>query len=139
MVATSLFDPHLDQLLVDMRNNAAYTNIARGKETGKIIRTLKKGEAVGMLIDQGTKAEGVFVDFFGHPAHTPSGPAVLARGLDLPIIPIFAYLKENLTYQVKCHPPLDLVKSANKTEDIRVNTQKCSDAYEDIIRRFPEQ
>jgi KDO2-lipid IV(A) lauroyltransferase len=139
VVGTSLFDPRLDRILVETRNRAGYTNITRGKGTREIIRTLKKGEAVGMLIDQDTKADGVFVDFFGRPAYTPTGPVVLARRLNLPIIPIFAYLKDDFTYQVECLPPLDLVKTENEDSDIRINTQKCSDAYEAMIRRFPEQ
>ena len=139
VVGTSLFDPRLDRILVETRNRAGYTNIARGKGTREIIRTLKKGEAVGMLIDQDTKADGVFVDFFGRPAYTPSGPAVLARRLNLPIIPIFAYLKEDFTYQVECLPPLNLIRTDNEAEDIRKNTQKCSDAYEAMIRSHPEQ
>lgn len=138
-VGTSLFDPRLDSILVETRNNAGYTNIARGKGTREIIRTLKKGEAVGMLIDQDTKAEGVFVNFFGRPAHTPSGPAVLARRLGLPIVPIFAYLKDDFTYQVECGPPIELVKSDDEAADIVANIQKCSDTYEAMIRRFPEQ
>jgi KDO2-lipid IV(A) lauroyltransferase len=139
VVGTSLFDPRLDKILVETRNSAGYTNIARGKGTREIIRTLKKGEAVGMLIDQDTKTDGVFVDFFGRPAYTPTGPTVLARRLNLPIIPIFAYLKEDFTYQVECLPPLELVRTDNEEQDIQVNTQKCSDAYEAMIRRFPEQ
>lgn len=139
VVGTTLFDPRLDQILVETRNNAGYTNIARGKGTRDIIRTLKKGEAVGMLIDQDTKADGVFVNFFGRPAHTPTGPVVLARRLGLPIIPIFCYLKDDFTYQIDCLPPLELVKTDNEAYDILVNTQKCSDAYETMIRRFPEQ
>lgn len=139
VVGTTLFDPRLDRILVETRNQAGYTNIARGKGTREIIRTLKKGEAVGMLIDQDTKADGVFVNFFGRPTYTPTGPAVLARRLDLPIIPIFAYLKDDFTYQIECLPPLELTKSDNEADDIRVNTQKCSDTYEAMIRRFPEQ
>lgn len=139
VVGTTLFDPRLDQILVEARDNAGYTNIARGKGTRDILRTLKKGDAVGMLIDQDTKADGVFVNFFGRPAHTPSGPAVLARRLDVPIIPIFMYLKDDLTYHIECLPALELVKSDNEAYDIQTNTQKCSDAYEAMIRRFPEQ
>lgn len=139
VVGTTLFDPRLDKILVETRNSAGYTNIARGKGTREIIRTVKKGEAVGMLIDQDTKAQGVFVDFFGKAAHTPSGPAVLARRLDVPIIPIFMYLKDDLTYGLECMPPLDLVKSDDEERDIIANTQKISDAYETMIRRFPEQ
>jgi KDO2-lipid IV(A) lauroyltransferase len=139
VVGTSLFDPRLDRILVATRDQAGYTNIARGKGTREIIRALKKGGVVGMLTDQDTKAEGVFVNFFGRPAHTPTGPAVLARRLDLPIIPIFIYLQDDLTYRIECLPPLELVKSDDEAYDIQANTQKCSDTYEAMIRRFPEQ
>ena len=139
VVGTTLFDPRLDRILVETRNSAGYTNIARGKGTREIIRTIKKGEAVGMLIDQDTKAQSVFVDFFGKPAHTPSGPAVLARRLDVPIIPIFMYLKDDLSYGLECQPPLDLIKTDDEESDIIANIQKISDAYEAMIRRFPEQ
>jgi len=139
VVGTSLFDPRLDQILVETRTNFGVTNITRGKGTREIMRAFKKGEAVGMLIDQDTKVDGVFVNFFGRQAHTPTGPVVLARRLDLPIIPIFCYLKDDLSYQIECQPPLALVHSDNEEYDILVNTQRCSAAYEAIIRRFPEQ
>ncbi len=138
-VATGLFDPRLDKILNETRNSAGYSNIARGKGTREIIRTIKKGEVVGMLIDQDTKAQGVFVDFFGKPAHTPYGPAILARRLEVPIIPIFIYLKDDLTYGIECQPPLDFVKTDDEKNDITANTQKISDAYEAMIRRYPEQ
>jgi len=139
VVGTTLFDPRLDRILVETRESSGVTNIARGKGTREILRVLKRGEAVGMLIDQDTKVDGVFVDFFGRPAHTPTGPVVLARRLGLPIIPIFCYLKDDFTYQIECLPPLELVKSGDEAYDIRTNTQRCSAAYEAMIRRFPEQ
>ncbi len=138
-IGTALFDPRLDQILVEIRKCSGNTPISRGKSTREIIRTLKKGEAVGMLIDQDTKSQGVFVNFFGKPAHTPTGPAVLAHRLNVPIIPAFMYLKEDFSYHLECQPPLDLVRTNDEASDIIVNTQKISDAYEAMIRRYPEQ
>lgn len=139
VVGTTLFDPRLDEILVETRNSAGNINLARGKGTREIIRTLKDGEAVGMLIDQDTQVKSTFVNFFGRPAHTPTGPALLARRLGVPIIPIFMYRKDDLNYQLECLPPLELVKSDDEEGDIRANTQLISDAYEAMIRRFPEQ
>ena len=139
VIGTALFDPRLDQILVEIRKSSGNSAITRGENTREIIRTLRKGEAVGMLIDQDTKSQGVFVNFFGKPAHTPSGLAVLARRLNVPIVPAFMYLKDDLSYHLECLPPLDLVKTAKEESDIVVNTQKISDAYEAMIRRYPEQ
>ena len=138
-IGTPLFNPELDRLLVDIRNSSGIINIARGKATREIIRSLKKGEAVGMLIDQDTKVPGVFVNFFDRPTFTPVGAAQLAKKLEVDIIPIFMYLKDDLTYHVECGPPLDLQRTDNEEEDLFNNTQKCSDACERIIKRFPEQ
>ena len=92
-----------------------------------------------MLIDQDTDAKSVLVDFFGRPAHTPTGPAVLARRLDVPILPIFMYMKDDHSYHLECQAPLDLAKSGDEDSDIKKNTQKISDTYETMIRRFPDQ
>jgi KDO2-lipid IV(A) lauroyltransferase len=138
-VGTALFDPRLDKLLIEIRTSAGNTAITRGKATRDIIRALKKGEAVGILIDQDTKSEGVFVNFFGRPAHTPSGPAILARRLDVPIIPVFMYLNSEMHYELECLPPLPQVRTTDEAADITTNTQKISDVYEAMIRRFPEQ
>ena len=139
VVGTALFDPRLDKILVETRNKAGYTNIARGKGTREILRTLKEGKAVGMLIDQDTNVPGVFVTFFGMPTHTPTGPVVLARKLKLPIIPIFMHMKSDFTYHITCYPPVEQIRTDDEMHDIQVNTQRCSDIYEKVIRLHPEQ
>lgn len=139
VVGTPMENPGLDRIVVEMRNQAGYTNIARGAGTREIIRSLRQGCAIGMLIDQDTRVQGCFVQFFGHAAHTPTGPVLLAKKFGIPIIPIFMHLQADLSYHIECEPPLDLVESGDDERDTRVNTQKCSDAYERVIRRFPEQ
>lgn len=139
VVGSSMFDPRLDKIVVGTRNQAGYTNIARGKGTREIIRALKKGYALGMLIDQDTRVQGTFADFFGHPAHTPTGPAVLARKFDVPIVPVFMRLRRDLTYHLVCLPPLPLQHTDDEQHDIQVTTQQCNDVYERMIRRYPEQ
>ena len=139
VVGTTLENPGIDKIVVEMRNQAGYTNIARGAGTREILRSLRQGCAIGMLIDQDTKVQGAFVQFFGQLAHTPTGPVILARKFEIPIIPIFMHLKDDLSYQIECEPPLDLEYTQDDAHDLIVNTQKCSDAYERVIRRFPAQ
>ncbi|MBA3016429.1 MAG: lysophospholipid acyltransferase family protein [Proteobacteria bacterium] len=139
VVGTTLENEGLNKIVVNMRNASGYTNIARGAGTREIIRSLHQGCAIGLLIDQDTSVPGVFVQFFGKPAHTPTGPAILARKLGIPIIPIFMHLKDDLTYHIECEPPLKLISTDDAKHDLLVNTQLCSDTYEQVIRRFPEQ
>jgi len=139
VVGKPLFSRHMDKLLVNIRNRAGYTNIARGKATREIIRSINNGEALGMLIDQDTRVPGVFVNFFGTPCHTPVGAVQLAQKFGVDIIPSFMYMKDDLTYQIECQEAITLDDTGNEEEDLFNNTQKCSDAYEQMIRRFPEQ
>ena len=44
----------------------------------QLLRALRKGELLGMLIDQDTRVQYVFVPFFGQPAATPRAAADLA-------------------------------------------------------------
>ncbi len=132
-------DPRLDRLIAGTRDDAGYFNIARGSSTRDIIRAIRDGYFVGMLIDQDTKVDGVFVKFFSQWAHTAVGPVVLARKYGLKIIPVFMRLNSHFTYHIEVQEPLRLEFTGNKEHDLIVNTQKCSDAYEGIIRQYPEQ
>jgi KDO2-lipid IV(A) lauroyltransferase len=50
---------------------------------------LRRGRIVALLIDQDTRGAGVFVPFFGRPARTPPGPAVLALRAKAPVLTVF--------------------------------------------------
>ncbi|MBU0731187.1 MAG: lysophospholipid acyltransferase family protein [Proteobacteria bacterium] len=139
VVGTSLYDPRLDKIIVETRKLAGNNFIARGKDTREIIRWLKKGKLIGMLIDQDTKVRGVFVDFFGKPTYTPTGAAELARKFKLPIVPIFMRMNDDFTYHIECGKALHQNYSDDPEQDIIDITQKCSDTYEEIIRRHPTQ
>jgi KDO2-lipid IV(A) lauroyltransferase len=59
VIGRPAYDPRLDEMLVDIRNKTGYTNIPRGKGTKEIVRSLKLGYALGLLVDQDTKVKGV--------------------------------------------------------------------------------
>ncbi len=139
VVGAALSNPRLNKLMVDTRNAAGYINIERGNATRGIIKAVKDGFPVALLIDQDTRAKGVFVDFFGIKAHTPIGAAVLAGKLDVPLIPMAMHLKKDLTYEMESFEPICYIDTGDKQKDIIAFTQKCSDVCEQMIRRHPEQ
>lgn len=51
-----------------------------------MIRCFKQGRPLGILIDQDTQVQGVFVPFFGRPAYTPRGAADLALRFEAPVL-----------------------------------------------------
>ncbi len=139
VVGKPLTNPRLNKLILETRNQAGYINIARGTETREIIKTLKRGCPLGILMDQDTRVKGVWVDFFGKKANTPVGPILLARRFNIPIIPVFMHLEHDLTYHVECFEPITASDTGDPDRDLVADVQKCSDIYEKIIRKYPEQ
>jgi len=139
VVGRSAYDPRLDRMIVAGRAQAGYRNIARGKGTREIVRTLKENQCLGLLIDQDTKVEGVFVDFFHRPAHTAIGPAVLAKKYGAAIVPTFIYLLTDDTYHIEFQPALRLEFSNDHDQNWTPLIQQCSDTIENMVRRYPEQ
>lgn len=137
VIAKRSYDPRLDAIIVGYRNKAGYSNTARGNALQAIVNGLKEGCVYGMLFDLDTKVKGAFVDFFGKPAHTAVIPAMLAVQCDAPIVPVFIRLNDDYTYTIECQAPLSLQRTDEPKVDALVNTQRCSDVYESMIRRYP--
>lgn len=139
VIAKRSYDPRLDALIVGYRNEAGYSNTARGNALKVIVDGLREGCVYGMLFDLDTKVKGVFVNFFGKPAHTAVIPSMLAVQYDVPVVPVFIRLNADYSYTIECQEPLSLQQSDDPRSDALVNTQRCSDVYETMIRRYPAQ
>jgi KDO2-lipid IV(A) lauroyltransferase len=95
---------------------------------------------VGLLIDQDIRdIPAVFVDFFGHPARTPSGAAVLALRLGCPVVPTFSHRRADGSHIVEVSPPLPSPTEGPTEERIAQLTAAATAAIEHEIRCHPEQ
>jgi len=139
IIGTTLKDPRLNDLLVNYRNAYGAVAIERGKETFRLIKALKLGGAVAILIDQDTNVKSVFVDFFGRKASTPVGAAVLALKTGAAIVPTIIYLGKDNQQHMEIFPELEVVNTGQEEEDILKNTQTFTTFIEDQVRKHPEQ
>lgn len=139
VVAKKSYDSRLDKLIVGYRNEAGYSNTARGKATKSVVDGLLEGETYGLLFDLDTKVKGVFVDFFGKPAHTATGPALLSSMLNVPIVPLFIRLTRDYNYVITAFEKIPMDSTGDNDKDLITNTQRCSDMYEKVIRAYPDQ
>ena len=97
------------------------------------------GEQSQLLADQDVDSvDGIFVDFFGKPAHTPKGPVALALATGAPLVPCFM-IREKNCHKLVLEDPIELEEKSDKDETIKFNTQKWSRIVESYIRRYPEQ
>jgi KDO2-lipid IV(A) lauroyltransferase len=111
--------------------------------TGRaIIRTLRGGRALGLLIDQDTRVQGVFVPFFGRLAHTPRAAADLALRFEAPVVVCTS--RRRGSDPLAGHL-LDITEVPNPGpgEDREVAvaslTARCTAILEVAIRRAPEE
>ena len=135
VVARALEESGLNELLVAFRRRFGTETLERGAPGAarRLLRVLRAGGALGMLIDQDTRVEGVWVPFFGRPAFTPVGAAKIALRQGAAVVPAFIERLADGTHLARIHPPLDL--PADEVEATALMTQ----AIEEQIRRVPEQ
>lgn len=134
------YDERLEQLYADVRTSHGASWISRGGAFEQLSEVLGRGEAAIMLIDQDTdRVKGTFVDFFGSPAWTATGPAVLARNTGAVMLPGAMLRTAGDTYRLLLEEPLTLVDTGDDDYDDWENTRRASAALESLIRRFPEQ
>lgn len=139
IIGTPLKDKRLNDLLWNYRNLHGAIPIARGKETFRMIKVLKSGGSVALLIDQDTRVKTVFVDFFGMPAATPVGATVLALKTGAAVVPTYIFLGEDGLQHMHLLPEIPMKITGDEEEDIRYNTQVLTNFIEEKIREHPEQ
>lgn len=140
VVGAPIYDPRLDDLVVNNRLQSGMKYIARGSATREIIRALRRNEIVGLLIDQDTKhVDGVFVNFLGEKAYTPVGLVILAMKTQAAVVPIAIHIQKDNTHLIETDEELDLVFTEDENYNRIHNTQLCSDAIEKFIRKYPTQ
>jgi KDO2-lipid IV(A) lauroyltransferase len=104
-----------------------------------MIKTLRRGELLGILVDQSRYKLAFDVAFWGRKATMTYAPALLARRCRSPILPVFCFREADGLLAIQVEPPLDIQRTRDMRADLRVNTQKIADVVENAIRSCPEQ
>jgi KDO2-lipid IV(A) lauroyltransferase len=107
-----------------------------------LLRSLRDGKALGILIDQDTKVQSVFVPFFGHLASTPRAAADLALRFGCPVFVGWSRRrgpKAGDGYVLEVEPvPYDPAPADKEVEALRI-TATCTARIEQAIRRSPSE
>ena len=140
VVARKLDNPYIHQRIEKARTFTGNHFINKNDAFWEMMKLLKKGELVGVLMDQNVaKREGVFIPFFGRPACTNKGLAMIVLKTKTPMIPIFMIRLPNGTHHVIVKPELPLIKTGHLKNDVRQNTAQITLAIEEMVRQYPEQ
>lgn len=140
VVVRPLDNPTLDKWVTRFRTRGGNRTISKGGSARDIIRLLRQGEAVAMLIDQNVDwYEGVFVPFFGKIACTSKAMATLALRTDSAVFSVYNYREPDGRYRMVMQPELELIRTGNSVTDIEENTALFNRTIEAYVRRHPEQ
>ena len=128
-----------DILLSRSRNRLGNTIIDKKGALPKITEGLRRGEVIGMLIDQSRRKHGIEVAFFGRKATASPAAALLALRCNSLVLPAFCVRRPDgeLTIQVKT--PIELTRTGDLRRDIQSNTQRIIDVVEEMVRKYPDQ
>jgi Kdo2-lipid IVA lauroyltransferase/acyltransferase len=139
VIGTPLKDKRLNDLMWNHRNKNGTNYVERDKATFPMLKVLKAGGCVALLIDQDTKVKSTFVDFFGIPAATPVGVALMAMKTGAAVLPAFSHLGSDGLQHIEILPEIPMLLTGDEERDIQYNTQVYSRCIEERIRQYPEQ
>jgi Kdo2-lipid IVA lauroyltransferase/acyltransferase len=135
-VVRPLDDPLLDEILERFRARGRFETIAKRRALVDIRDALRRGRMVGVLLDQNaSRREGVFAPFFGVPASTSKGLALIALRTGAPVVTCFLRRLPSGRHVAEFGPELPPPPGGDPVAFTRVFNQ----AIERAIRQAPEQ
>lgn len=150
-VAERLEPADVYQAFLAFRQSLGMTVLALGDEGVFIdlVRAVRAGALVPLLMDRDLTGSGVHVDFFGRRAAFAGGPAALAEATGAVLVPVsISYEQDrvNLTtgpesgYRtvITFHPPVPGSPAPGRADRIRERTQACADALAAGIAAAPQ-
>lgn len=141
-VAERLRPEALYDAFVAYRESLGMEVLALEKGSGaRVIATLsarlREGRMVALVADRDLTEAGVEVEFFGHPAKMPAGPAALSVSTGAALVPVTTwYAKKHM--HLRIHPKIDQPTHGTRAERISSMTQNLAATFEASIRAHPE-
>lgn len=133
-------NPLFDRALVRARRRLGMNVVSRHDSAHVLLRSLREGRVVVLLADQNAHAAGLMVEFFGEPASTARGAALLSLRSGAPLV-----LGVALHHPAAAVPhrlvlePVSISPSGVPARDVEALTRAHVAALERWIRRHPDQ
>ncbi len=140
VVARPLDNPALEARLTAFRTRSGNTVISKRRALQDILRLLRQGAGVAILVDQNVQEQdGIFVEFFGRPAATTTVAAALAVKTGCALLPVHCEALPDGRYKFVYGRPLEWTTTGNRQDDIARLTQALTTVIEGWVRERPEQ
>lgn len=135
-----LYDKRLDKMLIANRTDLGLVNVRSDDSPRTILRTLKDGYILGILIDTDSfRVAGELTPFFGRPAKTPIGPTQLGLMAGAAFVPVFCLSFPGGKYKLIVGEELVPDSRERTRENVYRITCQMTNVIEDIVRQYPDQ
>jgi lauroyl/myristoyl acyltransferase len=129
-------DPKLNELYQRQRMARQINLIPMGRAARGCVAALRRNEIVGLVTDRDYTGSRRAVEFFGHPARLPDGPAKLALKTGAPILPLFLVRNPDDTFRFVRDEPIIVNPQTDTLDNLMA---KIARALERVIRQHSEQ
>jgi Kdo2-lipid IVA lauroyltransferase/acyltransferase len=139
VVVRLMGNPLFDEYLTAARSRLGMTVVRDRDAVRHTARALRDGHVMAFLIDQsGLHIASTFVPFFGRPAKTPRGPAVLALRLAVPIFFGVSIRQPDGRYHMDIRE-ITTERTGDTDRDVDAILNEYSRLLEHYVREAPEQ
>jgi phosphopantetheine--protein transferase-like protein len=130
----------LDSMMTRRFAKWGFGVIAKRGSLDRIVALLERGDIVVFPFDQyAGGADGIDVEFFGHPAGTFKSLAVIALATGAPVLPAASWREPDGRHVLRFEPAVPVVDVENVNASIIGTTRAYNAAIERLVLRHPEQ
>lgn len=132
--------PELGRLMRSLRtvNGHIYTPVSFGA-IKDALTWLRNAGVVAILVDRDIQKRGIVLDFCGAPARFPTGAVDLAIRTNAMLLPGWVRRTGGFKIHTRLGPPLELIRTGDREEDLRVNTAALLALFEKHLKEDPGQ
>jgi KDO2-lipid IV(A) lauroyltransferase len=140
LVGKPIKHPVIHHLVLQTRISINLGTIKHKDSIRRILKGLRRGEAIVMALDQNMKEkEGIFIDWMGRAAASVRAPAIVAKLTGSPVVAGYMFQKSKDRFELVVTEEVSWESYPDDPEkELIINTQKQSDAIQRIIYEHPE-
>jgi len=139
-ISMKLHNPYADRVLERRKPRNRFRIIPKeGDSARRFLSVLKKGEVLGIMIDQHAAEHGMTIDFLGVPASAHTSPAVLHLVSGAPICFVYCIRHGPMKYEFRVSEPRVFERTGDRDADTRKVLEYLAKELETVIRAHPEQ
>lgn len=138
IISKNIRNRAINQFWMEQRTRAHVHIVPAHHSYRQCLAALKRGDCLGFILDQNMIAtEGIFVNFFGRPACTSQGLALLSAHARSPVLPMFI-IRTPSGHCIKVGEPIPPPPD-REPATLAAFTQRYTSVIEDMVREYPEQ